>query len=239
MTTGIWPHDTSMRRTTDRPAGLRDDGDARVRVGRHARRTSPRGPRPEPRAATAPAPPTAPDEVIPPAEIIPADEATARAEARARVRASARAEAMVRAEVMARTEAGTPARTTGRAVIGDELRIPIIWCELDGCISRHSDPAALGEADILARAVAAGWRVDALSRPVCPRCQQSNGRFWATHPVALHDRAPRVTLAEDAAGAGDRVGSRREPGGRPAARPVAGSGTAMAAGSAAPPVLAR
>ena len=34
-----------------------------------------------------------------------------------------------------------------RAVIGDELRIPVMWCEMGACISWHADPAALGEGD--------------------------------------------------------------------------------------------
>src|SRR5215813_12301309 len=40
--------------------------------------------------------------------------------------------------------------TAERAVIGDQLRIPIVWCELAQCISHHTNPAALGEADIRA-----------------------------------------------------------------------------------------
>ena len=43
-----------------------------------------------------------------------------------------------------------------RAVIGDQLRMPIMWCEMGSCISWHADPAALGEADTRARAIAAG-----------------------------------------------------------------------------------
>src|SRR5262249_30567446 len=41
---------------------------------------------------------------------------------------------------------GGSAGSTERALIGDELRIPVAWCELSPCISYHSDPAALGEA---------------------------------------------------------------------------------------------
>ena len=229
MKTGIWPDETSMLQMSDWLADLRNDGDAEVPAGRHARPASARAPRPEPCAATAAGRPTAPLETIPPAEIIPPAEAMARAEARARARASARAEAMVRAEVvaraqaMARAEARARVRVTGRAVIGDELRIPIMWCELGACISWHSDPAALGESDIRARAIAAGWRVDALGRLVCPRCQQTDGRFWATHPLTLHDRDAALTLAaltaaalrENAAGAGGGV----EAGVSPAAGP--------------------
>lgn len=125
-------------------------------------------------------------------------------------RATAPVETIPPAEAMPRAEAR--ARVTGRAVIGDELRTPIMWCEMGACISRYSDPAALGEADIRARAIGAGWRVDALGRLACPGCQQTNGRFWATHPVTLHDRDSAVTLTalmaaaaalrEDAAGWG-------------------------------------
>jgi len=81
-------------------------------------------------------------------------------------------------------------------VIGDELRMPIMWCEMGFCISWHSDSAALGEADIRARAIAAGWRVDALGRLACPQCQQSDGRFWATHPVRLRARGMATAAAE-------------------------------------------
>jgi hypothetical protein len=203
MKTSIWPDDTSMLQMSDWLAELRDDGDAEVPAGRHARSASARGRRPESGAAT-----TTPGEAIPREGITPP------------------AEAVVRAETMARTENRARARITARAVIGDELRIPIMWCELGGCISRHSDPAALGEADIRARAIAAGWRVDALGRLVCPRCQQSDGRFWATHPVTPHDREAAVTraelmaavaaLREDAAGA---LGGGAEAGLSPAAEP--------------------
>ena len=203
MKTDIWPDDTSMLEMSDWLADLRDDGDAEGLAGRHAGPASTRGSRPEPSAA-------APNWPIAPVE------ASAAAEARARVQASARAEAMARA------------RVTGRAVIGDELRMPIMWCEMGSCISWHSDPAALGEADIRARALAAGWRVDALGRLACPRCQQSDGRFWATHPVRLRDRDRAVTMAaltaaagrEDAAGAGGGVDAGVIPAVEPALVPV-------------------
>src|SRR5215471_9206582 len=78
--------------------------------------------------------------------------------------------------------------TAERAVIGDQLRIPIVWCELAQCISHHTNPAALGEADIRARALSAGWRFDRLGRLTCPECQQSSPWFWPAHPVALQDR---------------------------------------------------
>ena len=81
---------------------------------------------------------------------------------------------------------------TERAAIGDELRIPIAWCEMGSCISHHEDPVALGEADIRDRAVAAGWRVDALGRLACPKCLQSDSWFWTAHPVTPWDRDTAV-----------------------------------------------
>ena len=72
-----------------------------------------------------------------------------------------------------------PAGTAVRAVIGDQLRVPVMWCEMGSCISFHADPAALGEADTRARAIGAGWRIDAFGRLACPRCQQANPGFRA------------------------------------------------------------
>ena len=82
-----------------------------------------------------------------------------------------------------------------RAPIGDELRIPIAWCDMDACISYYEHPAALGEADIRTRAIAAGWRVDAVGRLACPQCQQSVPWFWTTQPVVPWDRGRAVTAA--------------------------------------------
>ena len=93
-------------------------------------------------------------------------EALAEADALAEARARAEAEARARAEAEAR------ARAAGRAVIGDQLRMPIMWCEMGTCISWHADRAALGEADTRARAIEAGWRIDALGRLACPRCSR-------------------------------------------------------------------
>ncbi len=98
----------------------------------------------------------------------------------------ARAEPAVRAEP-ARAEA-THTTTTVRAVIGDQLRMPIMWCELGSCTSSHADPAALGESDMRARAIDAGWRIDAFGRLACPRCQRSDPNFRATHQPVPWDR---------------------------------------------------
>jgi hypothetical protein len=108
-------------------------------------------------------------------------------------RLNASAEASTGAEASAEASAG--AEITERAAIGDQLRIPIAWCEMGSCISHHTDPAALGEADIRARAISAGWRIDALGRLACPKCQQSGPGFRASHPVALWDRDTAITRA--------------------------------------------
>jgi hypothetical protein len=89
----------------------------------------------------------------------------------------------------------TSVAITERAAIGDELRIPIAWCDMGACIAYYEHPEALGEADIRARAITAGWRVDALGRLACPGCQQSGRWFWTTHPVVLWDRGRAVTAA--------------------------------------------
>jgi len=93
--------------------------------------------------------------------------------------------------------AGRAARpaTAGRALIGDQLRVPILWCELAPCISHHANPAALGEADNRVRALSAGWRLDRLGRLTCPRCQQNSPWFWPAHPVVPWDKEAAATMA--------------------------------------------
>src|SRR5580693_1278237 len=110
--------------------------------------------------------------------------------------------------VSGRHEIRESAESIEPAPIGDALRIPMAWCEMDSCISHHEHPAALGEADIRARAIEAGWRVDALGRLACPQCQWSGPWFWTTHPIVPWDRhravkavAAMTTVAgEDAPG---------------------------------------
>jgi hypothetical protein len=81
-----------------------------------------------------------------------------------------------------------------------------MWCEMGSCISWHADPAALGEADTRARAIGAGWRIDALGRLACPQCQQTDPRFWASCPVVPSDRYTAITRAARAAAVrGDRA----------------------------------
>jgi hypothetical protein len=67
-------------------------------------------------------------------------------------------------------------------VIGDQLREAAAWCELSPCIARYTHPDALGETDIVIRAVAVGWRKDAVGRLVCPDCQQRLP-LWTTAPL--------------------------------------------------------
>jgi hypothetical protein len=64
-----------------------------------------------------------------------------------------------------------------RAVIGDEVRTPILWCESGNCIQRYSSEDALGERDLRARAQRTGWRSDALGHLVCPSCAEHGPVF--------------------------------------------------------------
>ena len=140
--------------------------------------------------------------------------------------ADARAQAEAARAEAARAEAAR-AGSTVRAVIGDQLRIPVMWCEMGSCISWHADPAALGEADTRARAIGAGWRIDALGRLACARCQQTDPGFWATSPVVRWDRYTAVARATRAAGRGDGTagaawGSSGDPGRAAAGYPRVG-----------------
>ena len=117
--------------------------------------------------------------------------------------------------------AGARAEITGRAVIGDQLRMPIMWCEIGSCISWHADPAALGEADTRARAISAGWRIDALGRLACPRCQQTDPGFRATDPVVQWDRYTAIARAARATAAAGASAPPGEAAVTPAALPAA------------------
>src|SRR5215472_9637163 len=79
-----------------------------------------------------------------------------------------------------------------RALIGDALRVPAVWCEFGACIARFTDPAALGESDVRRRAVVAGWRQDALGRLACPRCLQEDPAFRISYPLVLAPPASRT-----------------------------------------------
>ena len=109
-----------------------------------------------------------------------------------------------------RGRAAGPAGATVRAVIGDQLRMPVMWCEMGSCISWHADPAALGEADSRALAMDAGWRIDAFGRLACPRCQQANPGFRASSQVVPWDR--HTAVARTARASRAAVRSSRIPG---------------------------
>ena len=90
-----------------------------------------------------------------------------------------------------------PVAITEQAVLGDAIRRPAVWCEMPGCISRHDHPAALGQADLRARALAAGWCHDAVGRLVCPSCQQRNPDLWIAYRLARQNRAPARGTRQD------------------------------------------
>lgn len=207
MKSNIWPDDVSMLQMNDWLAELRDENRAEPPDG---------DPRPEAPTAAAPdgsvaagrdgsvaaAPDgsvaAAPDgsEVhggVPAREDAPAwASATGGAGWPAPVSPAGVADASARVDPA--SDAGLPAQVrpaadaSVRAVIGDEIRMPIMWCEMGSCISWYTHPAALGEADTRARAIAAGWRIDALGRLACPGCQQTDPCFWASQTVVPWDR---------------------------------------------------
>ena len=84
-----------------------------------------------------------------------------------------------------------------------------MWCEMASCINHHADPSALGEADARARAVRAGWRIDAVGRLACPRCQQTTS-FWTPCPVVPWDRATALVMTTLAAVRAGLAGGRQQ-----------------------------
>jgi len=93
------------------------------------------------------------------------------------------------------TRAVARAGNTARAVIGDQLRLPVMWCEMGSCISWFAHPAALGEADTRARAIDAGWRVDAVGLLVCPQCLQTAPGFQSPVPVVPWNREKAIAIS--------------------------------------------
>jgi len=91
-----------------------------------------------------------------------------------------------------------PVAITERCVIGNQIRVPAAWCDIPGCGARFADPAALGEADNRARALAAGWCADAFGWLLCPACQQRHG-WSAQQLVAVPSPRQRTVLAGDPA----------------------------------------
>ena len=77
-----------------------------------------------------------------------------------------------------------------RAIIGDEFRAPVLWCEFGSCIGRYTSRDALGERDLRARALAGGWRYDAHGRLACPSCARHDPAFLAGRPPVLANQDP-------------------------------------------------
>lgn len=57
-----------------------------------------------------------------------------------------------------------------RAIIGDDVRTPALWCEFGNCIARYSSEEAFSDRDLRARALATGWRYDDYGLLICPSC---------------------------------------------------------------------
>ncbi|HEX5292421.1 MAG TPA: hypothetical protein VFX25_26420 [Streptosporangiaceae bacterium] len=78
-----------------------------------------------------------------------------------------------------------------------------------GCRAAFADPAALGEADNRARAVAAGWSADALGRLACPACQREHPApaWWvpARDPGTAGELGPGGGTARPAGGTGQSI----------------------------------
>ena len=196
MNVTTWHDDASLRQTNEWLAELRDDRQAEPRDAgtRPARAAAPPG-RP-----AFPARAALPDQRRAFGQATDAPSASAPAPAGAGARAIGfppPAGAAVSVTSVA-AQAGAAAPVTARAAIGDELRRPIMWCEMASCINYHADPSALGEADARARAVRAGWGIDAVGRLACPRCQQTTS-FWTPCPVVPWDRATALVMTTLAA----------------------------------------
>ena len=109
------------------------------------------------------------------------------------------AEVAARAEAVARAEAAAGAEMTERAVIGDQLRMPIDvvrdgFMHLLACRSRSArrgrHPGPRERRPLV---------YPCLGRAACPRRQQADPGFWATGPVVLWDRYTAVATAARAA----------------------------------------
>ena len=73
-----------------------------------------------------------------------------------------------------------------RSVLGDEIGQPILWCEFGSCIARFTAPGAPGEGELRGRALASGWRYDAIGRLACPSCVRHDPAFWTGRPPGGH-----------------------------------------------------
>jgi hypothetical protein len=169
------PDDANMLQMSDWLAELREEGRTQPEIPAEA-------PAPAYQPAPAPAYEPAPAPVYEPAPVY-------------RAMPAYRAMPVYRAMPTDPSDPTDPIDPTVRSVIGDQLRLPVMWCELGSCVSQHADPAALGEADVRARAIDAGWRIDAFGRLACPRCQQADPSFRVSRPVVQWDRDTAMTRA--------------------------------------------
>ena len=64
-----------------------------------------------------------------------------------------------------------------RAILGEEYRAPVLWCEFGACIARYTLAEAVDERDLRTHALAAGWRYDAYGRLACPSCARNDSAF--------------------------------------------------------------
>jgi hypothetical protein len=117
-----------------------------------------------------------------------------------------------------------PVAITGHSVIGNEIRTPVVWCDMAGCGAAFADPAALGEADNRARAVGAGWSMDALGRLVCLTCRQHHAApaWWVLprRPGAVDDHR----VADGSVWPADGLGRPARPAAASQPPPVPGQG---------------
>ena len=191
----IWPEDVSMLQMNDWLAKLRDDGHAESPGDGGAMPASGDAWPQAPAERAVPAEQAVPTESAAPVESAAPTESAAPVESAAPAESAAPVESAAPAESAAPPESAAPTGATVRAVIGDQLRMPIMWCEMGSCISWHADPAALGEGDARARAIGAGWRIDAFGRLACPRCQQTDPSFRVSRPVVLWNRYTAMARA--------------------------------------------
>jgi hypothetical protein len=206
----IRPDDASMLQMNDWLTELREDdrpeppAASPAEVARPAYRTVPTETvvpayRTVPTAAAVPtyrAVPTEAAVFAPPAPPAEAPQPQPQPQAETETETETEAEVQTQGQVQTQVQVQAP-RTdpTVRSVIGDQLRMPIMWCEMGSCVSWHADPAALGEADNRARAIDAGWRIDGFGRLACPRCQQADPAFRVSGPVVPWDRYTAMARA--------------------------------------------
>lgn len=122
-----------------------------------------------------------------------------------------------------------PVTITGQCAIGDQIMVPALWCAMADCDAAFADPAALGEADNRARAIAAGWAKDALCRLVCPACRrdrpvpvwwvpaQELSTFGEHRPASGTPRPVDDSGRSDLSDPSDQWAGSFAPGGQPAA----------------------